>query len=599
MTTLRGRERLSLVVAGHVDHGKSTIVGRLLTDTGSLPQGKLEQIKAYCERNAKPFEYAFLLDALKDEQSQGITIDAARIFFKTAKRDFLIIDAPGHIEFLQNMISGASHASAALLVIDAAEGVRENSRRHGYMLAMLGIRQIAVLVNKMDQVGYRQEVFDSVVKEYTNFLQEIDIEASAFLPVSGLQGENITAAPAAMPWCTGLSVLEVLDTFDPEEAPTGMPFRLPVQDVYKFTKMDDTRRIVAGTIDSGSVKVGDEVVFYPSGKSSTVKTIEAFPAPTSETPSAGMSAGFTLAEQIYVRRGELAALPTEPPPKVSTRLRTSVFWLGRTPLEQHKDYVLKLGTARATARLTDITRILDASSLDTRTGATQVERHQVADCILSLDDPLAFDVADDNILTGRFVLLDDYEISGGGLVREALEDPQAWVREQVIRRNTKWQRGYVSAEERETRYGQKATLLIITGSNDPLRKQVARDLEARLFNDGQHVYFLGIGSVLYGVDADIRGSHEDHAEDIRRLAEVSNILLDSGLILIVTAHELMQRDLDIMLTAVEHEQVDTVWIGDEVTPPLACDLHIAPGDPEVIRGQILELLQRRGALGPG
>ena len=200
MTAPTDRERLSLVVAGHVDHGKSTIVGRLLTDTGSLPQGKLEQIKAYCERNAKPFEYAFLLDALKDEQSQGITIDAARIFFKTPKRDFLIIDAPGHIEFLQNMISGASHASAALLVIDAAEGVQENSRRHGYMLAMLGIRQIAVLVNKMDQVGYRQDVFDRIVTEYTHFLREIDIEASAFLPVSGLQGENLTQAPAAMPW---------------------------------------------------------------------------------------------------------------------------------------------------------------------------------------------------------------------------------------------------------------------------------------------------------------------------------------------------------------------------------------------------------------
>ena len=597
MTAPTGRERLSLVVAGHVDHGKSTIVGRLLTDTGSLPQGKLEQIKAYCERNAKPFEYAFLLDALKDEQSQGITIDAARIFFKTPKRDFLIIDAPGHIEFLQNMISGASHASAALLVIDAAEGVQENSRRHGYMLAMLGIRQIAVLVNKMDQVGYRQAVFDRIVTEYTQFLREIDIEASAFLPVSGLQGENLTQAPAAMPWCTAPSVLEVLDAFAPEEALTGMPFRLPVQDVYKFTKMDDTRRIVAGTIESGSIKVGDEVVFFPSGKSSAVRSIEEFPSTTVDEPSAGMSVGFTLMEQIYVRRGELAARRSEPAPKVTTRLRTSLFWLGRTPLEPNKDYVLKLGTARARARLTDVTRILNASSLETRADATHVERHQVADCILSLDTPIAFDLADDNILTGRFVLLDDHEISGGGLVREALEDPQAWVREQVMRRNTKWQRGFVSAEERAARYGQKATLLVVTGSNDALRKQVARDLEARLFNDGQHVYFLGIGSVLYGVDADIRGSHEDHAEDIRRLAEVSNILLDSGLILVVTASELMQRDLDIILTAVDHDQVETVWIGDEVTPPLACDLHARSGDAEAIRGQIMALLENRGVLG--
>ena len=596
MTTQGGRERLSLVVAGHVDHGKSTILGRLLTDTGSLPQGKLEQIKEYCERNAKPFEYAFLLDALKDEQAQGITIDSARIFFKTAKRDFLIIDAPGHIEFLQNMISGASHASAALLVIDASEGVQENSRRHGYMLAMLGIRQIAVLVNKMDQVGYREAVFQAVTSEYRSFLKEIDIEANEFLPVSGLKGENITHAPAAMPWCSAPSVLEVLDAFGPEETPTGLPFRMPVQDVYKFTKMDDTRRIVAGTIDSGSVQVGDEVVFFPSGKSSTVQSIEGFPTPQTDTPSAGMAAGFALSEQIYVRRGELMARRSDPAPNVTTRLRASLFWLGRTPLDMEKDYVLKLGTARARARLTDITRILDASNLETRTGATQVERHQVADCILTLDRPLAFDLADDNILTGRFVLLDDYEIRGGGLAREALEDPQSSVREKVMRRNTKWQRGFVSADQREERYGQKATLLVVTGSNDQLRKQVARDLEAQLFSEGQHVYFLGIGSVLYGVDADIRGSHEDHAEDIRRLAEVSNILLDSGLILIVTASELRQRDLDIILTAVDRDQVDVVWIGEEVTPPLSCDLHLGAGGAEELRAQILTLLKNRGAL---
>jgi bifunctional enzyme CysN/CysC len=596
VTAPKGRERLNLVVAGHVDHGKSTIVGRLLVDTDSLPKGKLEMIKAYCERNAKPFEYAFLLDALKDEQAQGITIDAARIFFKTEKRDFLIIDAPGHIEFLQNMISGASHASAALLVIDAAEGVRENSRRHGYMLAMLGIRQIAVLVNKMDMVGYRQEVFDQVVEEYRHFLKEIDIEAREFLPVSGLQGENITVAPAAMPWFTGPTVLDVLDTFEPEGTLAGMPFRLPVQDVYKFTKMDDTRRIVAGTVDSGSIKVGDEVVFYPSGKSSTVETIEEFPTTTIDEPSAGQSAGFTLAQQIYVRRGELAALRSQPAPKVSTRLRTSLFWLGRTPLQQNKDYVLKLGTARTRARLTDITRILDASSLDTREGAGQIERHQVADCILTLDAPIACDLADENILTGRFVLLDDFEISGGGLVREAIEDPQAKVREQVMRRHTKWQRGRVSAQAREERYGQKATLLVITGSNDALRKEVSRDLEAELFEGGHHVYFLGIGSVLYGVDADIRGSHEDHAEDIRRLAEVSNILLDSGLILIVTASELMQHDLDIILTAMDREQVSAVWIGDEVTPPLSSDLHATGDDAADVRAQVMALLKNRGAL---
>ena len=184
---------MNIVIVGHVDHGKSTVIGRLLADTDSLPQGKLEQIREMCRRNSKPFEYAFLLDALKDERSQGITIDAARCFFKTAKRDYLIIDAPGHIEFLKNMITGASRAEAALLVIDAHEGVMENSRRHGYMLKMLGIKQVAVLVNKMDLCGYSESVFRSIVSEYSGFLSEIDISPSAFIPVSAMEGDNIAS----------------------------------------------------------------------------------------------------------------------------------------------------------------------------------------------------------------------------------------------------------------------------------------------------------------------------------------------------------------------------------------------------------------------
>ncbi|MCR5262985.1 MAG: GTP-binding protein, partial [Clostridiales bacterium] len=238
---------MNIVIVGHVDHGKSTVIGRLLADTDSLPQGKLEQIREMCRRNSKPFEYAFLLDALKDERSQGITIDAARCFFKTAKRDYLIIDAPGHIEFLKNMITGASRAEAALLVIDAHEGVRENSRRHGYMLKMLGIRQVAVLVNKMDLVGYSEKTFASIEEEYRRFLDEIEIRPSAFIPVSAMEGDNIASLSKNMPWYSGNTVLDELDAFEEREGEeNSLPFRMPVQDVYKFTGSGDERRIVAG-----------------------------------------------------------------------------------------------------------------------------------------------------------------------------------------------------------------------------------------------------------------------------------------------------------------------------------------------------------------
>ena len=198
------RDNLRLVVTGHVDHGKSTVIGRLLADTGSLPEGKLEQLKKYCERNAKPFEYAFLLDALKDERAQGITIDSARVFFRTARRHYIIIDAPGHIDFLKNMVTGASRADAALVVIDAKEGIQENSRRHGYLLSMLGIRQIVVLVNKMDLVGYDASVFDAVVRDYSQFLEQVGIRPRHFLPVAAHPGDNIARPSEQMPWYLSL-----------------------------------------------------------------------------------------------------------------------------------------------------------------------------------------------------------------------------------------------------------------------------------------------------------------------------------------------------------------------------------------------------------
>src|SRR3990167_1822261 len=231
----QNREQMNVVIVGHVDHGKSTVVGRLLADTGSLPKGKLEAVKAACERNAKPFEYAFLLDALKDEQSQGITIDTARSFFKSKKRDYIIIDAPGHIEFLKNMISGAARAEAALLVIDAHEGIKENSKRHGYMMSFLGIKNLTVCVNKMDLVNYDQKVFEQIKKEYFKFLNEVNLQPQNFIPIAAREGDNMTAKSKNMPWYKGESVLEALDSFTKAAPKHQQAFRMPIQDIYKFT----------------------------------------------------------------------------------------------------------------------------------------------------------------------------------------------------------------------------------------------------------------------------------------------------------------------------------------------------------------------------
>ena len=412
--------RMGIVIVGHVDHGKSTIIGRLLADTGSLPEGRLEQIQDLCARTAKPFEYAFLLDALKDERAQGITIDAARVFFRTPKRRYLILDAPGHVEFLKNMVTGAARAEAALLVLDAGEGIQENTRRHAYLLSLLGVRQIAVVVNKMDLVGRSESAFDAFASDLRAFLLGIGLEPAAIIPVVGRDGDNLAMRSTSMTWYSGPTVLEALDAFRSQGEAVNGPFRMAVQSVYKFTNNGDDRRIVAGTIESGRVRVGDEVVFHPSGKRTRVKSLEAFNRVAPTVVGAGESAGFTLAQQIYVTRGELATLASEPSPVAATRLRTSVFWLGARPLELGRPYTLKLGTARVSALLESIERVLDASTLVSVTGRTSVLRNEVADCILKLRHPIAFDRAADLAATSRFVLDDNFSISGGGVVRDAL-----------------------------------------------------------------------------------------------------------------------------------------------------------------------------------
>ena len=589
-------QRMNIVIVGHVDHGKSTVIGRLLADTHSLPEGKLEQVRAQCELNSKPFEYAFLLDALKDEQAQGITIDAARVFFKSNLRHYLILDAPGHIEFLKNMITGAARAEAALLVIDAAEGVQENSRRHGYMMSLLGIRQLAVVVNKMDLVGWDRGVYDRIVREYGAFLDQVGLKPSAFIPVSARGGDNIADRSEELPWYDGPTVLNALDQFRSEPLPVDRPFRMPVQDVYKFTKQGDDRRIVSGTIDSGSVSVGDTVIFYPSGKKSRVKSIEAFNRLTQTKVEAGWAVGFTLQEQIYITRGELATVEGQPRPQVTTRLRVSLFWLGKEPMVKRKEYLLKLGSARVTCRVEEILRVMDASTLGTTEQRNAIQRHDVAECVLRLDRAIACDLAEDVAATSRFVIVDDYEIRGGGIVREAMTDRQAAVRDRVLLRNYKWEPSIIQPEHRAEKYNQKASLILVTGEHEQDRKGVAKALEEKLFQDGKVVYFLGIGNVLYGVDADIERKQENRLEHMRRLAEVANLMLDAGIILVVAAAELRQEDLEVIKTAVQPDWIETVWAGDTITTDLSVDLQLPGGAiPEAV-DRLKAHLQDKGVI---
>lgn len=594
------REKMDIVFVGHVDHGKSTVIGRILADTGSLPEGKLDQVIKDCERRSQPFEYAYLIDALKDERAQSITIDSARVFFQSEKRHYIIIDAPGHIEFIKNMVTGASRAEAAVLVIDAYEGIQENSRRHGYLLWMLGIKQIVVLVNKMDLVDYKKEVFEDIQKTYNSYLQEIGVKPMAYIPVSGRHGDNIVHRSLNTPWYNGPTAFEALDNFEKAKPLTDKPFRMPVQDIYKFTFLGDDRRIVSGSITSGSVKVGDKLVFYPSGKSSRVKSIETYSAPLKKGAECGESVGFTLDEQIYIKRGQVAARADEPAPRVASRIRVSLFWLGKHPLLPKKQYFLKLGTAKVKMQIETIHQIIDASDYANETNKNVIEHHDVAECTLALSHPIAFDLSDTMTDISRFVIVDEYEIWGGGIVLEAFADENSLLVDEVVKRDEKWIKSNVSMLQRAERYNQRPTLIIVTGQKGEGRKRFASLLEKQLFESGKMAYYLGIGSFLYGVSADLKPKAEggNWHEHVRRMAETAHLFLDSGLILIMTAVELTQDDLKIFSTILNANQIETVWIGDTITTDINYDIQLLGDEEDVERSviQLKRMLQDHGVI---
>jgi len=557
---------MNIVIVGHVDHGKSTLIGRLLVDTNSLPQGKLEQIKELCRRNSKPFEYAFLLDALKDEQSQGITIDTARCFFKTEKRNYIIIDAPGHIEFLKNMITGAARAETAILVIDAAEGVCENSRRHGFMLSMLGVKKVIVAINKLDLVNYSQDLFNNITGEYGKFLEKLNISPEGYIPVSALMGHNIALRGENMPWYKGKTVLETMDMLPCEPPPIEQVFRMPLQDVYKFTKNNDDRRIFAGTIETGSIKAGEKIVFYPSGKRSTLKSIECFPKKHIECAFAGQAAGFTIEEQIYIKRGEIMTIDGQDAPLVSAKVKANIFWLGKEALRKNKKYSLKIGTEKIGFVVEEIIRVINSSDLSTVAGDC-VNCNEAAECIIKTDRVFAFDIAEKLGNTSRFVIVDDYEIRGGGIILSDVNDEEDSLQKKIILRNYKWERSKISIEKRAEHYSQKPVLLILTGEDKVDKKNLAKELERSLVESGRFAYYLGIGTFLYSVDSDIQNGH------IHRFAEVANLMLDAGMILIITASSLKEADLRIIKMTISMD-IQTIWVGSQITTDINADIII-------------------------
>jgi bifunctional enzyme CysN/CysC len=565
--TATKREQMKIVIVGHVDHGKSSLIGRLFYETGSLPDGKYEAIKASSEKRGMPFEWSFLLDALQAERDQGITIDTTQIWFKTQARDYVIIDAPGHKEFLKNMISGAASADAAILLIDAKEGVQEQSKRHGYLLHLLGIRQIAVAVNKMDLVDYSEARFEEIKAEYTAYLNSVGVEPTVFIPISAREGWNITPgsnpshgegskssisgegatqateiaegvvipapasadASATPPIGGGMTILEALDNFTPTKPLTHLPLRFPIQDVYKF----DERRILAGRIESGSLQVGDEVVFSPSNKRSIITSIEEWPQDINRLPQqarAGQSVGITLQHPLFLERGEIIS-HLKNAPLLSNFFKANIVWLGDNPLRKGKRYKIKLQTAEFDAELRSIDRVLSTDDLSF--GASEeIQRHGVGEVTFRLRGMAALDDHALNSRTGRFVIVEDYDVVGGGIITlEGIPDQRVAPTERKSQHITKVQHK-VTLDQRSQINGHLPGILWFTGLSGSGKSTLAQALQETLFAKGYQVMVLDGDNIRHGLNRDLGFSAEDRSENIRRVGEVAALFAKAGFIVI-------------------------------------------------------------------
>ncbi len=521
-------EQLRIVIVGHVDHGKSTLIGRLLHDTGSLPDGKVEQVHEMSRKRGMPFEWSFVMDSLQAERDQAITIDTTQIHFKTEKRPYVIIDAPGHTEFLKNMVTGAASAEAALLVIDVREGALEQSRRHAYLLHLLGVRQVAIAVNKMDSVDYNAFKFDGVAGQIGRYLEDLGITPTAVIPVSARHGKNIARRAEEMDWYDGPTVVDALDAFSKETTPADLPLRFPIQDVYK----PDDRRILAGRIESGGLKVGETLRFAPGGATATIVSIERWndPAPGDEA-RAGESIGVTLDKRIFVERGHVAYHDSRPP-RMTHRLGVRLFWLASDPLAVGASYTLKIATAEHRVTVEKIESVVDVETLAAGP-ARQVRRNEVAEVVLRSRSGVAIDPVAELPRTGRAVLLDGHDVVGGCVAIDVGDAPVPNLHAVAHR---------VAPAERAAANGHRAGILWLTGLSGSGKSTLAMGLERALFDRGRQVYVLDGDGIRQGVNTGLGFSPEDRSENIRRVAEVAKLFAEAGMIVIASLISPLKAD---------------------------------------------------------
>ena len=404
--------QLTITAIGHVDHGKSTLLGRLLFDTGSVTKERIAAVESRCAEMGRPFEFAFLLDSLQEEQTRNITIDLCRFQFKSPSRAFTLIDAPGHKEFLKNMVSGAASADGVVLLVDALEGMLDQTRRHAYLLGMLDIRQIVVAINKMDKVGYSREVFEQNRRKVEAYLRDLGLAAMATIPIAAAHGANVASRSTDLSWYRGPTLLEQLDKLVPKGRAEHLPVRFPIQDIYR----DAGRDVAVGRLESGTLREGETLTFWPSGQKVRVEFVQTPESRMHEQFSAGRSIALKIPPQSDLARGDVGA-HHDGKPRVGRELRVSLFWLGRKPLQKSGQYLMRLATVESSVIVRDIRRVIRTESLTSATEGLQCVQHsEVADVVLETDQLIPHDLFSELPHTGRIVLIDGNDVAGGGII---------------------------------------------------------------------------------------------------------------------------------------------------------------------------------------
>jgi bifunctional enzyme CysN/CysC len=532
-----------LVVVGHVDHGKSTLIGRLLHDVGALPEGRMRELQAACQRRGVGFEWSFILDAFQLERDQAITIDTSQFGFSTETRRYAIIDAPGHREFLRNMITGAAGADAAVLVIDALEGLKEQSRRHAYLLAVLGVRRLIVCINKMDALFYAPDRFRALKLEIERYLGAVGLAAAAVIPVSARDGANLAARGEAMPWYEGPTLVDALDDLSRREQDKPEMLRVVIQDVYRI----DTRRVLVGRVEAGALRAGDALVFSPTGVRTCVRSIEQPRLAPGGAVRAGQAVGFTLDDHVLIERGEIAS-HAESPPVLSSIFKATLFWLGREPLSPGRLYTLKVATRQTMASVQAIERVIDTETLET-TQATEVAPNAVAEVVLRAREVLALDDHDCCAATGRCVLLDGYDTVGGGVISVKDFPDQRKLTRRAMADITGVDH-LVTPAARAWRNGHHGAVIWFTGLSGAGKSTLAMAAEYRLFNRGFHTFVLDGDNMRTGLNADLGFSPDDRSENVRRVGEVASLFAEAGFVVITSFISPYRSDRELVRQAV-------------------------------------------------